>query len=90
MSHFTLKNEQTTPIDLGNSSGLTLLNLSSKTTNAYVDQRLPNGQWSAVTGTIAIPPHGMWMRTRIQLGVEHVRVGARGADDGTNILEGTY
>ena len=92
---FKLKNGESRQVDIGNSSGIDVRNLlpeeEGKVHNitTAIDYQLPNGQWSAITGTVTIAAGKSRGWTRIELGHDKVRVGVHGPDDGRDIAEVT-
>ena len=80
-----LKNEQTTTVDLGQDTALAIKNLVDVEVLVYVDCKA-NGHYSPITGERRLGAGGEFVRSRVQLGHEHVRVGVRGPDDGRDLV----
>jgi hypothetical protein len=89
MPTVNLKNGETQEIDLGNSNGLSATNVSVEKARFYVDYH-EGGAWKPVTGEIKLEPGETRGWTRVELGHEHVRVGAQGLDDGSVIVRVIY
>jgi hypothetical protein len=80
-----LKNEQTVEVDLGASATLTIRNLVEVPVLIYVDFDAGD-HWTAITGERKLPAGGEFVRSRVELGHERVRVGVRGPDDGRDLV----
>ena len=80
-----LKNEQTTNVDLGQDATLAIKNLVEVDVLIYVDYKA-NEHYSPIIGERKLAAGGEFVRSRVELGHEHVRVGVRGPDDGRDLV----
>ncbi len=75
-----LRDCDTVNIDLGIGNGvLTVVNLSNTHTSIFVDY-FDGRNYSAITGEKKLAPGGLLNATRVELGHDHVRVGAQGQE----------
>ena len=86
-----LKNDKSVEIDIGNSSSVSITNISDENATIYVDYK-NNGSWSPISGEVPLkpPPQKPWRRTRSEIGHDHIRVSATGKVDDTDIVKVEY
>lgn len=86
MPNFTLSDEQTREIDLGNSATLTVTNLTGTSAQIYIDYKHGSSYTSAIKASagygdpFTLAGNGSKVVQRTDLESEHVRVGVKGTN----------
>lgn len=88
----TVSNDETQTIDIGDSAGVTITNLSAVNVEIFVDYQQENGTWTSVNGNATLAPGATWAKTRVEIGHDHIRIGARAPElaDGVPMLRVVY